>query len=98
MTSAANSMSNASKVVLGVNFVFSGALQQMLSAMKKMQIMIHLLLMDINIPSNVSVFFNSFLQLVTYNLINFEPRTRKFLKLYDDEAFSSGFEDLGYGS
>ena len=98
MTSAANSMSNASKVVVVVNFVFSGALQQMLSAMKKMQIMIHLLLMDISIPSNVSVFFNSFLQLVTYNLINFEPRTRKFLKLYDDEAFSSGFEDLGYGS
>ena len=98
MTSAANSMSNASKVVVVVNFVFSGALQQMLSAMKKMQIMIHLLLMDISIPSNVSVFFNSFLQLVTYNLINLEPRTRKFLKLYDDEAFSQGFEDLGYGS
>ena len=91
-------MSNASKVVVVVNFVFSGALQQMLSAMKKMQIMIHLLLMDISIPSNVSVFFNSFLQLVTYNLINLEPRTRKFLKLYDDEAFSQGFEDLGYGS
>ena len=70
----------------------------MLSAMKKMKIMIHLLLMDISIPSNVSVFFNSFLQLVTYNLINLEPRTRKFLKLYDDEAFSQGFEDLGYGS
>jgi len=53
----------------------------MLAAMKKMQIMIHLLLMDINIPSNVSVFFNSFLKLVTYNLINLEPMTRKLLKL-----------------
>ena len=70
----------------------------MLSAMKKMQIMIHLLLMDINIPSNVSVFFNSFLQLVTYNLIDLEPSTRKLLKLYDDEPFSEQFEELGYGS
>jgi hypothetical protein len=60
----------------------------MLAAMKKMQIMIHLLLMDINIPSNVSIFFNSFLKLVTYNLINLEPMTRKFFKLYDDKAFS----------
>jgi hypothetical protein len=56
-----------------------------------MQIMIHLLLMDISIPSNVAVFFNSFLQLVTYNLINLEPMTRKFFKLYDDEAFSETF-------
>ena len=70
----------------------------MLSAMKKMKIMIHLLLMDINIPSNVSVFFNSFLQLVTYNLIDLEPSTRKLLKLYDDEPFSEQFEELGYGS
>lgn len=70
----------------------------MLAAMKKMQIMIHLLLMNINIPPNVSVFFNAFLNLVTYNLIPLENMTRKMLKLKDDEAFSQTFEDLGYGS
>ena len=53
LAGAANTMANASKFVVVVNFLFSGALQQMLSAMKKMQIMIHLLLMDISIPSNV---------------------------------------------
>jgi hypothetical protein len=63
----------------------------MLSSMKKMQIMVHLLLMDISIPSQVSSFFNSFLELLTYNIINLEPMTRKFLKLYDDESFSYEF-------
>jgi hypothetical protein len=63
----------------------------MLSSMKKMQIMVHLLLMDIIIPTQVSNFFNSFLELLTYNIINLEPITRKFLKLYDDEAFSEEF-------
>jgi hypothetical protein len=63
----------------------------MLSSMKKMQIMIHLLLMDISIPSNVAVFFNAFLQLVTYNLIDLEPSTRKLFKLYDDEPLSETF-------
>lgn len=54
--------------------------------------------MDISIPPNVSVFFNSFLQLVTYNLIDLEPKTRKLFKLYDDEAFSESFSALGYSS
>lgn len=59
--------------------------------MKKMQIMVHLLLMDITIPTQVSNFFNSFLELLTYNIINLEPMTRKLLKLYEDEAFSEEF-------
>jgi hypothetical protein len=63
----------------------------MLSSMKKMQIMVHLLLMDISIPTQVSNFFNSFLELLTYNIINLEPMTRKLLKLYEDEAFSEEF-------
>jgi|688.fasta_scaffold915007_1 hypothetical protein len=63
----------------------------MLSSMKKMQIMVHLLLMDITIPTQVSNFFNSFLELLTYNIINLEPMTRKLLKLYEDEAFSEEF-------
>jgi hypothetical protein len=51
---AAITIQNSSKAVVVVNFamnmVLSGALQQMLSAMKKMQIMIHLLLINVQIP------------------------------------------------
>ena len=71
-------------MLLVLNFVFSSAVQLMLSSIKKMQIMIHLLLMDISIPPNVAVFFSAFLQFVTFNMINLEPSTRRFLKLYDD--------------
>ena len=60
----------------------------MLSAMKKMQIMIHLMLMNVNIPPNCLLFFNSFLGLVTYDLIDTEPLARKVLSLNDDKPFS----------
>jgi hypothetical protein len=48
---AAGVMKNSSKAAVIFNFVmnmvFSGALQEMLAAMKKMQIMIHMLLINV---------------------------------------------------
>lgn len=99
---AAITIQNSSKAVVVVNFamnmVLSGALQQMLSAMKKMQIMIHLLLIDVQIPPACQIFFSSLLNLVTYELIDISPYLRKGLKLEEDSGFTDNFEELGYSS
>jgi len=53
----------------------------MLAAIKKMQIMIHLLLIEVEIPATCQIFFGSLLKLVTYELIDISPYIRKGLKL-----------------
>jgi hypothetical protein len=78
--------------------ILSGALQEMFAAMKKMQIMIHLLLIDVEIPPTCQIFFSSLLKLVTYELIDISPYIRKGLNLQEDASFSSNFEQLGYAS
>ena len=66
--------------------------------MKKMQIMIHLLLIDVEIPPACQIFFSSLLKLVTYDLIDISTYIRKGLNLQEDASFSSNFEQLGYAS
>jgi succinate dehydrogenase/fumarate reductase cytochrome b subunit len=70
----------------------------MLSAMKKMQIMIHLLLIEVEIPATCQIFFGSLLKLVTYELIDISQYIKNGLKLHDDVGFSENFEQLGYQS
>jgi hypothetical protein len=72
--------------------ILSSALQQMLSAMKKMQIMIHLLLIDVEIPPSCQIFFSALLKLVTYELIDISPYITRGLNLFDDSSFSQNFE------
>ena len=79
-----------------INMILSGALQEMFAAMKKMQIMIHLLLVNVIVPANCQMFFNSLLSLVTYDIIEFGPYITKWMKLYDDEPLSDSFDSLGY--
>ena len=64
-----------------MNMIFSGALQEMLSAMKKMQIMIHMLLINVLIPPTAQIFFSSLLKLVTFELIDISSYVRKGLNL-----------------
>lgn len=85
LTVAANSIQNSSKAVVVLNFtlnlVLSGALQQMLAAMNKMQIMIHLLLINVQIPPACQIFFSSLLSLVTYEVFDISPHVKKALQL-----------------
>ena len=91
---------NSSKAAVIVNFAFnmilSGALQQMLAAMKKMQLMIHMLLINVEIPPTCQIFFSSLLKLVTYELIDISSYIREGLNLQEDAGFSSNFEQMGY--
>ena len=85
-------------VNFALNMMLSGALQQMLAAMKKMQLMIHMLLINVEIPPTCQIFFSSLLKLVTYELIDISSYIREGLNLQEDAGFSSNFEQMGYQS
>ena len=78
--------------------VLSGMLQEMFSVMKKMQVMVHLLLVNVVVPANCQMFFNSLLSLVTYNIVDLSPYLKRFLKLDDDVPMADNFDQLGYNS
>jgi len=81
-----------------LNMMLSSALQQMLAAMKKMQIMIHMMLVSVEIPPSCQIFYSSLFKLVTYELIDISSYIRKGLNLIEDAGFSPNFEFLGYQS
>ena len=97
-----NAIQNGSKAVVIANFVLnmalSGMLQEMFAAMKKMQLMIHLLLVSVVVPASCQMFFNSLLNLVTYNIVDLSPYLKRGLKLDEDAAMSENFYSLGYNS
>lgn len=70
----------------------------MFAAMKKMQLMIHLLLVNVVVPASCQMFFNSLLSLVTYNIIDLSPYLKRGLKLDDDIPMADNFDSLGYNS
>ena len=70
----------------------------MFGVVKKLQIMVHLLLINVVIPANASIFFSSLLSLVNFNLIPVEKPTRKILDLNYDQPYSDNFNQLGYDS
>lgn len=66
----------AGKVIIASNFmtafILGGALSSLFGAINKLQLMVHLLLVNVQIPANASVFFGIILQLVTYNFIEID--------------------------
>ena len=43
--------------------------------------MVHLIIVNVKIPVNASIFFNGFLSLITYSIINLKPTIAKILHL-----------------
>ena len=74
-----------------LNLLLGFSLQQLLCAMKKFQIMVHLLIANVNFPANAQLFFSSLLSLVNFNLIDVESLLRKTLNLYDSEIVLLNF-------
>jgi hypothetical protein len=76
---------NSSRTALLLNFlvnlVLGGALSQIFSTIKKVSLMVHLLIINVNIPANATVFFSGLLGFVTFNLIDMEEPIRKTLNL-----------------
>ena len=68
-----------------LNIFLGTALQELFGMMRKLSIMVHLLIMNVEIPANAQYFFASLLSFVTFDLIDLSPHIRKIFDLYDDE-------------
>ena len=81
-----------------MNIFIGGAIQELFSAIRKLTIMVHLLMINVKIPVKAMVFFEVLLQFVTFNIINIEPYIRKGLNLYETEDIQTNVLKLGYTS
>jgi len=70
----------------------------MFAAIKKLQIMVHLLVINVRIPANAQVYFSVLLQLVTFNFIDTESTIRRLFNLEDKDEIPPNFYYLGYHS
>lgn len=60
--------------------------------------MIHLLIVNVEIPTNAQIFFSYLLNFATFNIIELDEPIRKAGKLYDDVLINENFYNLGYHS
>lgn len=83
---------------LAFNFVLGGALSELFAAISKLQIMVHLLVINVKIPANAQIYFSVLLQLVTFNFIDTEDTMRNMFGLFDEDDLNPNFYYLGYHS
>lgn len=60
--------------------------------------MLHLLIINVNIPANAMVFFSAMFGFVAFDIIEMEPYVRPMLNLWDEEVINDNFYNLGYPS
>jgi len=102
LTLLASLLSNCGKLIVVINFVknlvIGGALSEMFASIKKMQIMIHLTMTNVNFPANAQIFMSGLFSFVTYNLIDLEGTMRRITGIEDTEQISPNAYFLGYHS
>lgn len=70
------------------NFIVGGLLSELFMAMRKMQIMIHLLLTNANFPANVQIYTSGLFSFVTYEIVDLEGTIRRITGIKDTEEIS----------
>ena len=70
----------------------------MFAFMKKSQIMVHLLIINVTIPGVAQVFFSGLLGFLQFNIIDLSPYVRKVFNLHVDYPVNDNFFNLGYSS
>jgi hypothetical protein len=53
--------------------------------------MVHLLIVNVNIPANAQIYFNGLLSFVTFSLYDIEEPIRKGLNLYNEQVLNDNF-------
>ena len=82
-----------------INLFLGGALQQLFSAIRKLTIMVHLLIINVKIPANAQLFFAALLGFVSFDIIELGPYIRAGLKLPEEtDLINENFGYLGYSS
>ena len=80
----------------------SGPVQQILSSFRHTQITVHIMLIQVNHPATVSIFFGGLMNLVNFQLLDTDDFYNKLFHLNPDSVgnspLNSQFELMGYGS
>lgn len=84
-----------------LNLLVSQSLNQMLSSIKNLQVIVHLTLVNVIIPANATIFFSMIFQIIAFDPIDIEEYVVDFFELDGDAEpndISPNFEQLGYES
>jgi len=78
-----------------VQLIISGSLNSIFGATRYMQLLVHMMLINIMLPANASIFFGSLLKIAGFDLV---PTDAMFVYLFDIEEtpISTNFDYLGY--
>jgi hypothetical protein len=104
MEAIGGTVSSVGKSVMIGNFIMNmflgGILQELLAAMNKLQIMIHLLLINVTVPGHALIYFEALLGLITFQIYDFSPLLTRMFALSDQDtvAFNDNLYYLGYQS
>ena len=81
-----------------LNILFSGTLQQILSVLKQLQIMVHMMLVRVKSPGNVNLFFGFLLVVVAMDPLDMDDVYDEYLSLDETNPIAPNFSYLGYQS
>ena len=84
-----------------LNLIISQGLNQMLSSIKNLQVIVHLTLIHVVIPANAQIFFSMIFEIIAFDPVNISEQVIEFFELDGDAVphdISHNFHSLGYQS
>ena len=103
VTGTQNQVASGSKIVLignfALNFLLSGSLNDIWSAINAQQLIILMPLCDVSLPANVLDFFGKIFEIAAFDIYpNLGENINWLLNLEPTEPMTKGFEELGFES
>lgn len=86
---------------LGMPYLLSSVLSQVLSVIRSLTIIVHMMTINVLLPANCISFFSVLAPLVMFDLLPTQKLANmifRFPELSSDPALSDSFNSLGYGS
>ena len=74
-----------------LNLIAVASLNQLIGSIKKLQIIVHLMLIDVPVPPNASLFFNYLLTIVAFDPVPTDHPIDTMMKLIKREPLSASF-------
>ena len=72
-------------VAFGMNLVMSGAMQYMIAMIRSLQMILHIPILNVLIPGNVSMLFSIMVPIVMFDILD-SSYTSELVLTFDEEA------------
>ena len=76
-----------------VSILIAGPLEQLLSSVKQLQIIVHVMLIDVAYPASATIFFGMMMNLLTFQFYDFTSFYNRVLSLDPDSPGNSPFNN-----